>query len=239
MNQNEENKSNMYNAVEAVFAANASIVAEVPALGEVHTDLQSLIAEIETTDGELMKTTEGKTSAKSKVIKELIASIVPIASAASAYAMRKKLVELRAAVDYSENQLKHLTQIELPIKVKNIKEAAHAVLADLANYGMTQAKFDLVDAKLTALKSAVGKKDTGFTDHVAIRKTLSELFDKVDNLLREEADAIVEVLKETKLSFYNQYFAARVIKDLGGSHTKPEDEGTTPPPTDTPTPPMQ
>ena len=34
----------MYNAVEAVFAANASIVAEVPALGEVHTDLQSLIA---------------------------------------------------------------------------------------------------------------------------------------------------------------------------------------------------
>lgn len=231
MNQNEENKSNMYNAVEAVFTGNASIVTEVPALGEVHTDLQSLIAEIETTDGELMKTTEGKTSAKSKAINELIASIVPIASAASAYAVRKKLVELRAAVDFSENQLKHLTQVELPIKVKNIKDAAQGVVTELASYGITQAKLDLVDAKLTALKSAVGKKDSGFTDHVAIRKTLSELFDKADDLLREEADAIVEVLKETKLSFYNQYFAARVIKDLGGSHTKPGEEDTTLPPT--------
>ena len=89
------------------------------------------------------------------------------------------------------------------------------------------------------MKSASGKKNTGFTDHVAIRKTLSELFDKADDLLREESDAIVEVLKETKLSFYNQYFAARVIKDLGGSHTKPEDEDKTPPPTDTTTPPAQ
>ncbi|MFA6978164.1 MAG: hypothetical protein WC209_02485 [Ignavibacteriaceae bacterium] len=239
MNQNEENKSNMYNAVEAVFIGNASIVAEIPALGEVHTDLQSLIAEIETTDGELMKTTEGKISVKSKAIEELIASIVPIAAAARAYAVRKKLVELRAAVDYSENQLKHLTQVELPIKVKNIKDAAHAVLSDLASYGMTQAKFDLVDAKLTALKSASGKKNTGFTDHVAIRKTLSELFEKADDLLQSEADDIVEVLKESKLSFYNQYFAARVIKDLGGSHTKPNDEDKTPPPTDTQTPPVQ
>jgi len=57
--------------------------------------------------------------------------------------------------------------------------------------------------------------------------------------LQNEADDIVEVLKETKLSFYNQYFAARVIKDLGGSHTKPEDEDKTPPPTDTTTPPVQ
>jgi len=217
MNQNEENKSNMYNAVEAVFAANASIVAEVPALGEVHTDLQSLIAEIETTDGELMKTTEGKTSAKSKVIKELIASIVPIASAASAYAMRKKLVELRAAVDYSENQLKHLTQIELPIKVKNIKDAAQGVIADLANYGMTQADLDLVDEKLASLKASVENKDTGFTDHVALREALYGLFDSADDLLNEEADSIVEVLKKTKLDFYNQYFAARVVKNLGGS----------------------
>jgi len=60
MNQVEENKSNMYNAVEAVFKSNASIVAEVSALGEVHADLQSLIKQIEDKNSELMKVTEGK-----------------------------------------------------------------------------------------------------------------------------------------------------------------------------------
>ncbi len=68
---------------------------------------------------------------------------------------------------------------------------------------------------------------------------LTELFAKADELLKDEADGIVEVVKETQADFYNQYFSARVIKDLGGSHTKPDDEDKTPPPTDTPTPPEQ
>ncbi|NCQ19599.1 MAG: hypothetical protein GW805_14895, partial [Ignavibacteria bacterium] len=78
-----------------------------------------------------------------------------------------------------------------------------------------------------------------FTDRSATRVALTKLFEKTDALLNEEADMLVEVVKESQPDFYNQYFAARVIKDLGGSHTKPADEDKTPPPTDTPTPPVQ
>ena len=239
MTQSEENKSNMYNATDAVLKSNDSIIAEVPALGEVHTDLQALIAEIEAKNSELMTVTDGKTSVKSKAINELITSFVPFASAVKAYATRKKLLELKVAVDYTESDLKHLTHAELPLKVKSIKDAAQGVLASLANYGMTQAKLDLVDAKLEALKNAKGRKDVGYTDRSATRVALTELFAKADELLKDEADGIVEVVKESHPDFYNQYFAARVIKDLGGSHTKPEDEDKTPPPTDTQTPLVQ
>jgi len=235
----EENKSNMYNATDAVLKINAGIIAEVPALGEVHTDLQALIVEIEAKNRELMTATEGKTSVKSKAIDELISSIVPVASAAKAYATRNNLLELKALADYSESKLKHLTHAELPIKAKNIKDAAQGVLASLTGYGVTQAKLDLVDAKLEALKNAKGNKDVSFTDRSATRVALTQLFDKADELLKDEADGIVEVVKESHPDFYNQYFAARVIKDLGGSHTKPDDEDKTPPSTDTTTPPVQ
>ena len=100
---------------------------------------------------------------KSKAIVELITSIVPIASAAKAYAVRNKLLELKALSDFSERRFKRLTHAELPVKVKNIKDGAQVVLFALANYGITQAKLDLVEAKLEALKTAVGNKDTGFS----------------------------------------------------------------------------
>jgi len=224
----------MYNAVEAVLKSNGSIVAEVPALGEVHNDLKALIGEIDAKNRELSKAREGKTSVKRQAIEELIASIVPVANAAKAYAVRKKMIELKALTDFSERQFKRLSHAELPIKVKNIKEAAQGVIADLANYGMTQNNLDLVDEKLGSLKNAVENKDTGFTDHVALRAALYGLFDSADDLLNEEADAIVEVLKKTKLDFYNQYFAARVVKDLGGSRGGGENPEVPPAPPEQP-----
>jgi len=216
MNQHEENKFNMYNAVEAVFKSNASIVAELPALGEVHIDLKGLVVEIDSKNGELLKATDGKTSIKSKAIDELIGAILPVANAAAAYATRNKLLELKALADVTETRLKRLSHAELPVRVRNIKVGAQGVLAALASYGITQANLDLVDAKLAGMKTAAENKDVGFTDRSAIREALYGLFDKADDLLNDEADRIVGVLKETKPNFYNQYFAARVIKDLGG-----------------------
>ncbi|MDP3148340.1 MAG: hypothetical protein Q8N83_04330 [Ignavibacteria bacterium] len=231
MNQHEENKFNMYNAVEAVFKSNASVVAELPALGEVHTDLQALVVEIDAKNGELLKATDGKTSVKSKAIDELIGAILPVANAVTAYATRNKLLELKALTDVTETRLKRLSHAELPVRVKNIKVGAQGVLEALAKYGMTQAKLDLVDEKLAAMKTAAENKDVGFTDRSAIREALYGLFDKTDDLLNEEADRIVGVLKESKPDFYNQYFAARVIKDLGGRRGGGENpEEPTPPP---------
>ena len=44
-------------------------------------------------------------------------------------------------------------------------------------------------------------------------------------------------MKKGYPDFVNEYQAARVTKDLGGSHK--DDEEDTPPPPDTPTPPAQ
>lgn len=57
------------------------------------------------------------------------------------------------------------------------------------------------------------------------------LFDEAKIIIEEQIDGFAETLKEEHLEFYNQYKAVRDVLDLGGSHTKPDDEGTIPPPT--------
>ena len=50
---------------------------------------------------------------------------------------------------------------------------------------------------------------------------LSELFVQADEVLKEEIDPMMQVFRMSDAEFYNEYRAARVIRDLGVRHTKP------------------
>ena len=55
-------------------------------------------------------------------------------------------------------------------------------------------------------------------DRIGARGTMADLFDKVAELLNEEFDRYMELLRSTETEFYNKYFAARVVKDIGVRH---------------------
>ena len=48
---------------------------------------------------------------------------------------------------------------------------------------------------------------------------LTDAFDETNLLLNEELDVLMETLKESEKEFYEEYRAARVIKDLGGGRS--------------------
>lgn len=52
------------------------------------------------------------------------------------------------------------------------------------------------------------------------RKILYEAFAEADEILKEEIDKIMEVVKEQHRDFYDQYKAARMIRDIGGHWSK-------------------
>ena len=49
----------------------------------------------------------------------------------------------------------------------------------------------------------------------AARIALAELFDNADETLKKDLDKLIELVKKDAPQFYNAYYAARVIKDLG------------------------
>jgi hypothetical protein len=53
---------------------------------------------------------------------------------------------------------------------------------------------------------------------------MSELFDAADDLLNEELDKFMEIIKRSESEFYDKYFAARIIKDTGIRHRSVEEQ---------------
>ena len=215
MNRHETNKKNMYNAVIAVFGSNPSIATENPALDEVCTGFKTAVDEIDKTDKLFITSIGGKTETKNLLEDELIDEVMPVKAALFAYAVKNKNEELKALTIDSEAALKKMRDPEFLKKAQLIKAEAEKFLADLASYKITDAVLAELQTKIDAFAAALDGKDTSFANRSALRKTLTEKFEEADRILEQELDTLIELARKSGQLFYNQYFSARVIKDLG------------------------
>jgi hypothetical protein len=87
----------------------------------------------------------------------------------------------------------------------------------LAPYTITAEKITALGQSIDSYRHYADSKDTRFAESKAAREVLFNLFADADELLREDIDTLVELVKNNNSDFYNQYFAARTIKDIGGS----------------------
>jgi hypothetical protein len=215
MNRYETNKYNMFKAVTAVFEQNSSIISGYPALGEVLSEFTSVIGEIDATDKKYITSTDGKTATKNLLEDELIEEILPVKAALYAYAVKNKNEELKVITMESESALKRMRDPEFLRKAELIKAEAQNHLTFLADYKITEASLSCLQEKIEAFGNALDGKDAGFANRSALRKSLTEKFDAADAILSEQIDSLIELIRKSNTLFYNQYFAARVIKDLG------------------------
>lgn len=222
MNRHETNKFNMFKAVTAVFEQNSSAAAEYPALGETFTQFKGVLAEIDATDKKFITSIDGKTITKNLLEDELIDELMPVKAALYAYAVKNKNEELKALTGDSESALKRMRDPEFLKKGELIKGEASKHLADLAVYKITEALLTELQGKIDAFAAALDGKDTGFASRSALRKALSDKFDEADIILNEQMDTLIELVRKSNTLFYDQYFAARGIKDLGAGKKEEE-----------------
>ena len=215
MKRHEANKLNMLKAVNAVLESSTTIVTEYPALSEAATELKTKIAEINAIDNKFSTSIDGKTSTKNMLEDELIEDLMPVKAALYAYAVRNKNEELKTLTKESESTLKRMRDPEFLQKAELIKTEAQKHLADFAAYKITEAVLTELQEKITAFGEALDGKDTGFANRSALRIALTEKFDEADSILTELLDALIELVRKSNTLFYDQYYAARVIKDLG------------------------
>jgi hypothetical protein len=75
-----------------------------------------------------------------------------------------------------------------------------------------------LEGKIQAFSSSIGQRESSVAERMGARGNLMELFDVADKTLTEELDRLMELVRGSQTQFYNEYFAARVIKDLGTRH---------------------
>ena len=227
MRKHEENKQTMYKAVLAKLNANKSKTDTIPAFADSITAFRTTVEGIEAKAMQMNNAVAGKTMTKLQAEDEMIQSLMPTASALYAYGRKEKNAELTAKADVKESYLRRMRDTELVIKARSIHELAAANAAALAPYGITDAKVNALKEKIDSYDTSLGERESGSAARTGARLSLTELFAKADDLLENEIDRQMELLREAYTEFYNEYFAARVIRDLGIVH-EPE---PTPPPT--------
>ncbi len=93
-------------------------------------------------------------------------------------------------------------------------------------YGITAAVIDELKARTAAYNTAPGQKESSIAERKGVRGSMNDLFYTVDELLTEEFDRYMELLRPTETEFYNKYFAARVVNDTGIRHRLGDREET-------------
>jgi len=223
MTKNHENKLTMYEAVQSLLEANGDKTAGIPAFVGSIASFRGAVQSIKQKSTELDAAGAGKAAAKSRAEDELLTALMPVASALFVHAGIQKDDELREKATVTEGGLRRLRDTELAGKASALLSLANERLSVLTGYGITEAALKDLQAKADAYSTSIAQRETGGAQKAGARANLLELFDVADRTLNDQLDHLIELVRRSNTQFYNEYFAARVIKDLGTRHRPPQE----------------
>ena len=84
----------------------------------------------------------------------------------------------------------------------------------MTNYGIDEAKLSAIKTQIDKYAAALEGTEAVAADKTATRQSLSQAYDQADHVLYDMIDPLMEIFRSSDSYFYNQYFSARVIKDL-------------------------
>ncbi len=223
-----ENKLTMFEAVDSVLKENSAKYATLAALAEAATSFDGLVVQIRSKSTEVITATAGKSQGKWDAEDLLLDTLVPVAAALSAYATKTGDTAMKDTCTISETKLRRMRDTDLVARATAIHQ--HGTAGEgLAAYGVTTEMLAALKQRIDAFNRSIGERESSVAQRMGARLSLSNLYDKADSMLTDEIDNMIEMLKGTETQFYNEYFAARVTKDVGLRH-KP-DESQQPAPT--------
>ena len=182
------------------------------------TEFAGIVSALKAKSVEVDIATVGKVAAKYNAQESLAAVLLPVCSALYVFGRRQKSAEIQGRANISETRLRHMRDTELASFATALTDLATENSPGLAAHGISAENLADLKAKTEAYSAAIGAREVSVADRKGARGTMNDLFDKADELLHEELDRYMEMLRPTETELYNKYFSARVVKDLGIRH---------------------
>ena len=210
----------MYTGTVKVLRDNMPKTAAIPAFSTSLERMDALVTQIRDKDKERMGKTPGKIAAKDEAEDALMIATVIIASGLSAYARSKGNTQLQEASHVSESSLRRMRSNEQINIAKLTYDLAKANQEGLAAFAITATMLDDLRSRIASYDACLKEVASGVAERVGARTAVSDLFIQADEVIREELDPMMQIFRVTDPELYNDYRAARVIKDVGVRHNK-------------------
>lgn len=232
MNNPQQNKFNMYQAVKVVLESHQPIWASLPGFSTSVDELDTNITTIASL-AQAQSARSGAAAEKNAALESLLDAAHQVAGATRAGAVVSKDAELAAKVDYSRTDLGRGRAGEVVARCRNVWSAANDNVDVLGAFGVTAGKLTTLKKKIDEYETTHPKPRQDRANTRAATRTLPDLFAATDEILNDCLDGLIVQFKESDADFYNEYFSARRIVNAPGVRKA---SGTTPSPTPSPVP---
>ncbi len=221
MRNNQNNKFAMFAAVDNVLKGHLTSAQTIPALAGVIDDFDGLVDQIREKDRERAGKTSGKVAVKEDAEDAMVMATIVVAGALTAYAQSKGNAQLKKSAHIAETAFRHARAEEQINTAKMIYDLAKGNEQELVPFGVSASTLADLKARIAAYDSAVRAVASGMAERTGAATAVNDLFERADEMLKGQIDTLMQFFRISEPEFYNDYRAARVIKDLGGSHTTP------------------
>jgi len=235
MNTREFNKMNMFTSVNSVFQVNDGSIAKISTLGDAQGRFGEKLSVISGREARYTTAAAGATASKNNAAVALAAVAMRIVNALFVFGNNTKNEQIKAECALNQSdfyQIRALTLIRICCR---IAEMGKQYCAELGAYGIVESDLESLAAAIISFRKAREEQQQRLAEVKSGRRILYKDIAAADNILKNEIDPLMELLKDSDPGFYNQYRAARVIKDLRARGTKSEDaeEALEPSPSET------
>ncbi len=122
---------------------------------------------------------------------------------------------LEADVNYSKTDLKQMRDTDLVAVGTKIHSLGVSNLIELADFGIVLADLETLDTTKGLFEATLGKPREAISERGAKIKVITELVKFTEQILTRKIDNYMSTFEVSDVEFYDAYFKAREIIDLG------------------------
>lgn len=203
----------MVNAVISLFK-NQSVAEVLPIIEDVLAEIEERTAEAKKKNLLITTDSGGFTEDKINMKENMVNKIMVIAGAGSVYADMIKDRELGYICNVSFRKFNRVRDTELAPMCSEIVDRVEAVKDELTSYGINDSVIADARTAIDDYLTQFGECSIFFAERSGARKDLTSIISKLRDLLSNRLDRLMEYYRKREPDLFNQYMAARVIRDL-------------------------
>ena len=215
------NHVNMIQTTVDFCNSNTSATAGIPAFAPVVTTVENKLVLIAGLDAIAMATTKGVTLDTKNLKRVMIDIALKVAKGAFAYASSINNQTLKSSVDYSFSDLNELKKEEADDICQSIHDTGNANAGNISNFGVNATDISDLQTAINLYGTAVQNPRQAVINKKDAKAQIKRLIREITLILfKEQMDAMCYTLKTSNVNFFNKYFLAREVIDLGKGTTR-------------------
>lgn len=207
------NRFQMLLATQSYLDDNQTLWSAIPIVNTFKTELDGLIQDIREQLQSTGVDTSGMTSTKNQLKEQIAEKTAVLSGALAAYAAVSGNEDLLSNGYLTKTEVLRLRDVTLPEVLQSFVGLMNSEVADMSDYGVTEAQITDLAASVDDFRELVGQPRLKRSETNAAKREASALIDDGIDLLNNKMDKVMLQFKYSNGSFYEGYENARVIVD--------------------------